>query len=145
MNSKRKFSLGFLILGLILSSIIRVRFNISNGFDFQGFWITPLPSIFDFAVLKSSDLTLTSTILGYLFLVISGLLMLRDFKALRHKTTNLTIFLVLTLLALVFESVSIIQDISSSFSGQHLRIGLALFVFGLFVFVNSYRTVNSNS
>ena len=90
-------------------------------------------------------MTLTSTILGYLFLVISGLLMLRDFKALRHKTTNLTIFLVLTLLALVFESVSIIQDISSSFSGQHLRIGLALFVFGLFVFVNSYRTVNSNS
>lgn len=143
MNSKQKLSLGFLILGLILSSIIRVRFNVSNGFEFQGYWITPLPSIFDFAVVKSSDLTLTSTILGYLFLGISGLFMLSDFKALRHKTTNLTIFLVLTLLALVFESVSIIQDISSSFAGQHLRIGLALFVFGLLILVNNYRTVNN--
>lgn len=143
MNSKQKLSLGFLILGLIFSSIIRVRFNVSNGFEFQGFWITPLPSIFDFAVVRSSDLTLTSTILGYLFLVISGLFMLSDIKALRHKTTNLTIFLVLTLLALAFESVSIIQDISSSFSGQHLRIGLALFVFGLLILVNNYKTINN--
>ena len=143
MNSKQKLSLGFLILGLIFSSIIRVRFNVSNGFEFQGFWITPLPSVFDFAAIRSSDLALTSTSFGYLFIVISGLFMLSDFKALRKKTTSLTVFLVLTLLALVFESVSIIQDFSSSFGGQHLRIGLALFLFGLLVFVKNYRTINN--
>jgi hypothetical protein len=143
MNSKQKISLGFLILGLIFSSIIRVRFNVSNGFEFQGFWITPLPSIFDFAAISSSDLALTSASFGYLFLGVFGLLMLSDFKALRQKTTSLTVFLVLTLLALVFESVSIIQDISSSFGGQHLRIGLALFLFGLLILVNNYRTINN--
>lgn len=145
MNSKQKLSLGFLILGLIFSSIIRVRFNVSNGFEFQGFWITLFPSIFDFAAIRSSDLTLTSTSFGYLFLVISGLFMLSDFKALRQKNTSLTIFLVLTFLALVFEFVSIIQDISSSFVGQHLRIGLVLFLFGLLILVNSYRTINNRS
>jgi hypothetical protein len=143
MNSKQKLSLGFLILGLIFSSIIRVRFNVSNGFEFQGFWITPLPSTFDFAAIRSSDLALTSTSFGYFFLVISGLFMLSDFKALRKKTTSLTVFLVLTLLALVFESVSIIQDLSSSFGGQHLRIGFALFLFGLLVLVKNYRTINN--
>ena len=144
MNSKQKFSFVFLILGLIFSSLIRIRFNVSNGFEFQGFWITPLPSIFDFAAMRSSDLTLTSTILGYLFLVISGFLMPGDFKSIRQKTTSLTVFLALTLLALVFESVAVIQDISSSFRGQHLRIGLALFVFGLFILVNNYRTIKDN-
>ena len=143
MNSKQKLSLGFLILGLIFSSIIRVRFNVSNGFEFQGFWITPLPSIFDFAVVRSSDLALTSTSFGYLFLIISGLFMLSDFKALRQKNTSLIIFLILTLLALVFEFVSILQDISSSFVGQHLRIGLVLFLFGLLILVNSYRSIKN--
>lgn len=143
MNSKQKLSLGFLILGLIFSSIIRVRFNVSNGFEFQGFWITPLPSIFDFAVVRSSDLALTSTSFGYLFLIISGLFMLSDFKALRQKNTSLIIFLILTLLALVFEFVSIIQDISSSFVGQHLRIGLVLFLFGLLILVNSFRSIKN--
>lgn len=143
MNSKQKLSLGFLILGLIFSSIIRVRFNVSNGFEFQGFWITPLPSIFDFAVVRSSDLALTSTSFGYLFLIISGLFMLSDFKALRQKNTSLIIFLILTLLALVFEFVSILQDISSSFVGQHLRIGLALFLFGLLILVNSFRSIKN--
>ena len=143
MNSKQKLSLGFLILGLIFSSIIRVRFNVSNGFEFQGFWITPLPSIFDFAVIRSSDLALTSTSFGYLFLIISGLFMLSDFKALRQKNTSLIIFLVLTFLALVFEFVSIIQDISSSFVGQHLRIGLVLFLFGLLILVNSFRSIKN--
>ena len=143
MNSKQKLSLGFLILGLIFSSIIRLRFNVSNGFEFQGFWITPLPSIFDFAVVRSSDLALTSTSFGYLFLIISGLFMLSDFKALRQKNTSLIIFLILTLLALVFEFVSIIQDISSSFVGQHLRIGLVLFLFGLLILVNSFRSIKN--
>ena len=142
MNTKQKLSLAFLILGLIFSSIIRVRFNVSNGFEFQGFWITLLPSIFDFAAMRSSDLALTRTSLGYLFLVFSGLFMLSDFKALKHKTTSLIVFLLLTLLALVFESFSIIQDISSNFAGQHLRIGLALFLFGLLILVNNSRTSN---
>jgi hypothetical protein len=144
MNSKQKLSLGFLILGLILSSIVRVRFNVSNGFEFQDFWITPIPSIFDFAAIRSSDLALTSSFFGYFFLAISGLLMLSDFKALRHKTAYLTVFLVLTLLALVFESVSIIQDISSSFAGQHLRIGLALFLFGLLILVKNIGQIRTN-
>ena len=143
MTSKQKLSLIFLILGLVFSTIIRVRFNVSNGFEFQDFWITPIPSIFDFAAIRSSDLALTSTSFGYLFFVIFGLLMLIDFKTLIQKTTSLTIFLVLSLLALVFESVSIIQDISSSFVGQHLRIGLALFLFGLLILVNNYRTINN--
>jgi hypothetical protein len=143
MNSRQKLTLVFLLLGLIFSSIIRIRFNVSNGFEFVGFWITPLPSIFDFAAIQSGDLALTSTAFGYLFLIISGILMLQDIKKLRQKTRSLIVFLSVTLLALVFESVSMVQDFSSDFAGQHLRIGFALFLFGLFLFVNNYRAINN--
>jgi hypothetical protein len=108
-----------------------------------GFWITPLPSIFDFAAIGSGDLALTSTAFGYLFLIIFGILMLQKIKKFRQRTRSLIVFLSVTLLALVFESVSIVQDLSSGFAGQHLRIGFALFLFGLFLFVNNYRAINN--
>ena len=137
MNSKQKLSLVFLVLGFIFSSVVRVRFNVSNGFDFQNFWITIFPTILDFAAFKSNDLALTSTFVGYLFLVISGLFMLDDFKALRRNRAFLIGFMVLALFAFLFELVSIIQDLSSSFNGQHLRIGFALFLIGISVFIRN--------
>ena len=143
MNIKQRLSIGFLFLGFIFSSLVRIRFNISNGFDFHSFWINILPTpIFDFAGHSSNELYLTSTVFGYLFFVASGFFMINEFKSLKIGSVSSLIFLLLTLCALLFEFTSIMQDVFSSYIGQHLRIGPALLIFGLLIFVKNNRTIN---
>uniref|UniRef100_UPI0032176289 hypothetical protein n=1 Tax=uncultured Draconibacterium sp. TaxID=1573823 RepID=UPI0032176289 len=140
MNAKQKLLLGLLIFGFILSSIIRVRFNLSDGFEFHNFWITPIPSIFDFAALSSSELELTTTILGYLSFLIAGILMLRIVRSsANNKDLSVIAFLVVTCFAIIFEFSSVIQDLNSSFGGKHLRMGLILFVISLTLLFKSHR------
>lgn len=78
MNLRQKVSLVFLILGFVFSSIIRVRFNISNGFEYHNLWITWIPSFFDFALIRSSEHALTTTFLGYSIFGVSAYFMLKD-------------------------------------------------------------------
>ena len=140
MNFRQKISLVFLILGLLFSSIIRVRFNISNGFEFHNIWITWIPSIFDFALLSTKEQDLTSTFLGYIFFAVFGILMLNQIKRPVNKNKNLTTYLGLTVFALLFELISLAQDLYTSYYGQHLRIGMLLFFFGIIVY---YQTIHS--
>ena len=85
MKTKLKLSIVFLIFGLIFSSIIRLQFNTSSGFEFQKALITlPLP-IFDFAAHSSNNLVLSSSFIGYFFFVVFGLLLISDFKSLISK------------------------------------------------------------
>lgn len=139
MKNKLKLSLVFLILGFIFSSIIRLKFNIAGGFEFQKVLITlPLP-IFDFSAQSSNDLTLSSTFIGYFLFAVSGLLMVSDFKSLISKNMLLVLFMVLTFVALAFEISSIIQVFNSNFTGHHLRIGPTLFLLGLLVYLRQRR------
>lgn len=140
MNLRHKGSLVFLILGFFLSSVIRMKFNISNGFEFHNLWITWLPSFFDFALLSSSEHALTTTFLGYIFFISSGFLMLNNLKNLGNKNKRLTTFLGLSAFALLFELISLAQDLFTSYYGQHLRIGLILFILGIIVFSYTYRS-----
>lgn len=143
MNFKQKIALTFLILGLVFSSIFRMRFNLSEGFEFHNFWISIIPSIFDYAG-SSDELELTSTFFGYILFIIFGTLLIRVNKdANIVKNTSLFIFLTITLIAFIVESLSLTHDVTSNFSGQHFRIGPVLFLVGLSIFVKSYRTINS--
>jgi len=146
MNIKQKLSIGFLFLGFIFSSLVRIRFNISNGFEFHNFWIKILPTpIFDFAGHSSNELYLTSTVFGYLFFVVSGIFMIHEFKSLKIKNVSSVIFLLLTLCAILFELTSIMQDAYSSYIGQHLRIGPALLIFGLLILIKNDGTVSEGT
>ena len=139
MKTKQKIFIVLLILGLIFSSLLRVRFNVSNGFDFQNFWIKFLPlPIFDFGG-STNELVLTTTFLGYLFFVISSFFMPKNIKTLNVKNLGLIAFSLLTILAIVFEGSSIIQDLNSNFTGQHFRIGPTLFIIGILIFRQDYR------
>lgn len=143
MNFKQKIALTFLILGLVFSSIFRMRFNLSEGFEFHNFWISFIPSIFDYAG-SSDELELTSTFFGYILFIIFGILLIRVNKdANIVKNTSLFIFLTITFIAFIVESLSLAHDVTSNFSGQHFRIGPVLFLVGLSIFVKSYRTINS--
>jgi len=146
MNSRQKLLFAFLVLGLILSSMIRFTFNVSDGFAFQDFWfkILPLP-VFDYAGHASNQLNLTSTVLGYLFFAVFGFLLIKEFKN-DKKWISLAIgFFFLTLIAIVFEGSSIVQDLNSNFIGQHFRIGPTLFLFGLLVFTRNFMTLKAKS
>lgn len=141
MNSKQKITLGLLTLGLVFSSIIRVKFNISNGFEFQELWITlPLP-LFDFASKSSNEMALTTTFLGYLIYAVFGLLLITDVKALINKDILLAVFLFVTIIALAFELISVIQGLNSNLERHHARVGPTLFLIGLWILVKKYRLV----
>ena len=144
MKTKQKLTIALLLLGLILSSMIRIRFNISNGFEFHNFWINiiPLP-LSDYCGESSPELFLTSTILGYFIFILSGLFMLRNLKWDKFNVLNKIGFLVFAICATVPELTSIIQDLNSEFMGQHLRAGPILFIAGLIIFIKDYRMVSS--
>lgn len=78
MNNKQKLILVLIILGYIFSSLLRIKFNLSHGFEFYEFWITPIPFPFFRVVVESSDITLlTSTIFGYLFYALAAIILIK--------------------------------------------------------------------
>lgn len=140
MTTKQKILLGLLILGLVFSSLVRLQFNLSDGFVSHGVMIKfiPLP-LFDY-VGHSGDLSLTSTIFGYLFFLLSGVLLFLETRKNKLQRRLWLGFLFIALYATYFEWTSLMQDINLHFIGQHLRMGPVLFLLGLFLFIRSYRT-----
>jgi len=127
----RRFIFLLLLTGLVFSSLIRVVYTLSNGFEYQEMWIKLLPlPIFDFATQDSSQLALTSTIVGYLVYMVAGILMLKKEK---EKIHWIIPFLLIIVISIIFEVTSIVQAMKSHFTGQHLRIGPTLFLAGLFI------------
>ena len=60
----KRISLLILVLGLIFSSILRIKFNLNDGFQFHGigFNLVPMP-ILDFGGFSGIE-SLSSTIIG---------------------------------------------------------------------------------
>lgn len=145
MNTKQKILLGLLILGLVFSSLVRLRFNLSDGFVSHGVWtkLLPLP-LFDYNG-TSGDLSLTSTIIGYLFFLLAGVFLLLESKNSKLMKRLWAVFLLLTVYATYFEWTSLMQDIHLKFTGQHLWMGPALFLIALVLFIRHYRMGRLNS
>jgi hypothetical protein len=137
MKTNRKLILVLLICGLILSSLVRIVFNLSNGFEYHNFWIKILPlPIIDFAGKSSNQMSLTSTIIGYIIYLIAGFLMIQTQK---NDILWISIFVLIILISIYFETTSMIQDLNSRFTGQHLRTGPILFILGLLIFLKDKK------
>ncbi len=132
----KKLSLALLILGLISGQLIVLTFNLNNGFEIHSVSFKLLP-IADYAGKASSQLFLTSIILGYLVFVIFGIIN-------TNKTKSPAIFksaLIFTGIAIIvtfFEFTSILEDLNGTFQGKHFRIGWLLFLLGLWIFSKKY-------
>ncbi len=132
----KKLSIILLLLGLIFSQIIVVRFNLNNGFQFHNLWIKVLP-IASYAGKSSPELYLTSTISGYIAFVIFGILNTNKVKSPGIFKSAL-MFSGITIVVTFFEFTSVLEDLNSIFQGKHFRIGWLLFLLGLWIFSKKY-------
>jgi len=133
MFRKHKLFLSLSILGLFFSSLLRIRFNLSPDFEFENFWLKVLPlPVFDYAG-SSNETELTSTIVGYLFYFIAGLIMIWDVRKDKFLFPIVCGFLLFTAFATYQEYTSIIQFLNSTYEGQHMRVGPLLFILFLWL------------
>jgi len=138
MNVNKKTILVYLILGLVFSSIIRIKFNFNNGFEFRELWITfPLP-LFDMASDIVKNLVLTSTIIGYLFYVGFGITLISDFKSSIIKETSTFVFLLILFVSISMELVLLIHGMISYTIDYHVRVGPTLFLIGLYIYFKRF-------
>ena len=136
MNSKQKLILVLIVLGYIFSSLLRIKFNLSDGFEFHDFWFTLLPFPFFKIAVESSDVSwLTSTIFGYLFYAFAAIVLIKT--SLGSKTGFLMsiAFVLAVIYAIYVEGSSFSQDLNSNYIGQFLHIGPFLGVLGALVFL----------
>jgi len=139
----KKISLFLLFIGLFLSQIIVIRFNLNDGFDFYNLWIKILP-IADYAGTSSEEMYLTSTILGYIAFIIFGVKHTNKNKYPRIFKSAL-MFTGIAVVVTFFEFTSILEDLNGTFQGKHFRIGWLLFLLGIWIFWKRYfskSTVN---
>ncbi len=135
MKPLRKFFLGFLFIGFVLSSIFRVCFSLTNGFEFLRIWLQFLPlKLLDFNRLDAENTYLTTTIVGYLFFLVAGFISLKKGYLKNTKPVFKIVFVLITLYAIYFESQGVVKDLKSEFDGQHLWIGTLLFLYGGLIF-----------
>ncbi len=137
-NTNKKVLFTYLVLGLIFSSIIRIKFNFHNGFEFHNFWITfPLP-LFSMASDFNRDLALTSTIIGYFFYAGFGIALITDINSLIRKYASSFVFLLILLVSFSVELILLIQGIISYPFDYHARVGPTLFLIGLYIFFKRF-------
>lgn len=132
----KKLSLILLILGLLLSQIIRVTFNLHDGFEFHGFMIKFIP-ILDYAGKASNELYLTSTILGYIAFLIFGIMNTNKVKS-PEIFKSAFMFSGIVLVVTFYEFTSILEDTIGNFQGKHFRIGWLIFFLGMWIFSKKY-------
>jgi len=143
MNKTQKITLALLVIGLIFSSLLRIAFNVSDGFVFQRFLISVLPlPIFDYAGNASNELNLTTTILGYFFYLFAGFVLIKKNKDDKKWYSFAVGFVLILVTAIIFEGSSIVLDLKSEFVGQHLRIGPALFILGFLTLTKNLKVFN---
>lgn len=127
---KRK-SFILLIFALLLSSVIRVRFNLNEGLEFYGFWVTP-PFTFLSISTRFGHL-LTSTFLGYIIYILFGI---NEYKMTAKRTKRyeyLTWFIIFSVAITGYEISQIISDFNGNFNGRHVHCGPLLFITGLVI------------
>ena len=132
----KKTSLILLILGLIFSQLVIVKFNLNNGFDFHNVSFRLLP-IIDYAGKISQRLYLTSVIIGYILFVIFGIINTNKQKAPEIFKSAL-MFSGIAIVVSFFEFTSLLEDLNGTFQGKRFHIGWLLFLLGLWIFSKRY-------
>ena len=137
MNSKKIILWTILLAGLVLSSTIRLKFNLHEGFTFSNLWITliPLP-FFDHGNITPIEF-LTTTVVGYLFYIAFGIMFLISGK---HRFTMIILIvglLTLSIIGSVIEISTFLQDINGQYVGRHLRMGPTIFILGLYTMIQT--------
>lgn len=135
----KRTSLILLILGLILSQLIIVKFNLNNGFQFHSFDIRLIP-IADYASKISQNLYLTSVIIGYILFVLFGVLNTNKQKAPEIFKSSL-MFTGIALVVTFFEFTSILEDLNGTFQGKRFHIGWLIFLLGLWIYSKKYISI----
>lgn len=131
----KKLSFILLILGLIFSQIITFSFNLNNGVEFHSVEFSLLP-IFGY-LSQSTDLTLSSTILGYIAYIVFGVINTNKLKApTTYKSTLM--FTGIAIVVTFFEFTSILEDLYGNYQGKYFKIGWLIFLLGLWIFSKKY-------
>ena len=127
-----------LIVAYVLSSAVRMKFSLHDGYEFHGMWYSLISLPFFDAGGPPSEF-LTSIFTGYIVFLAFGILFLIGS---RRNTISVIIIGVLILLAgygLYAEVSSIIQDSNSEYTGQHFRIGPTLLLLGIWLMLRVHR------
>jgi hypothetical protein len=140
MTAKQIFTVVILVLGLVFSSLVRFTFNLQDGFVFHSWWINPLP-LFNFAEDGSSMLNLTSTAAGYLFYIVAGLFFIKDVRENARWLLITLGYIFVTVYAVYFEMMAMLDDLQGKFSGQHLWAGPVLFLLGLLIYFKTMKLI----
>lgn len=134
MTPKTIDKISFLIIGLLLSSVVGISFRLSEGFEYHGMWFTLNLSILDIAVMKSSEVLLSSRLVGYLFYLFFGFMCLLSGPDVpKPSRWAVLVFFGLIGLASFAELYSYYLDFAGLYTGVHVRVGLSVFLLGLFM------------
>ena len=125
----KKEKLILLILALILSSILRLRFSLYNGLEFHGFWLTPPITFFSFSTKFTHFLT--TTFLGYLLFAVYGIIEYKMTLKGSKQYQWLTIFIIFCVASASYEIAQMISDYNGRFNGRHFHCGPLLFLIGI--------------
>lgn len=136
MNYKHPIPFILLLLGYFFSSVAGFHFNLSNGFDFQDFYVKPQFQFLDLALLCSPEVCLNSQLIGYLFYLAFAIDSAKKFGYYSSKGDRIMLISFFLLVGLVFISdfYSFYQDLTNQFTGRHFRIGFFVFLVGLTIF-----------
>jgi len=137
MTGKQKQFIVLLILGLVFSSILRITFNLSDGFVCHDLSITPPFPLFDYADKGSTHAQLTSTFFGYVLFLLAGFTFIGEIKEDQRWLMILLGFVAITLYAAYFEFSSLMADINGKYEGEHAWVGPTLFLLGLLIYFKS--------
>ena len=132
----KKISLTLLLVGLLFSQIILVLFNLNQGFEFHKVIFRIIPFV-DYAGKASSQLQLSSCIIGYLFFFVFGLLNTSKEKY-PQIFKSVVMYSAIALVLVFFELTSILEDIYGNFQGKHFYIGWLLFLLGMWIYAKRY-------
>ena len=132
----KKLSLALLILGLIFGQIIVLSFNLNDGFEIHGISFKLIP-IAGYAGKASTQLFLTSTILGYIAFLIFGIINTNKIKSPTIFKSAL-LYTAIVLVVTFFEFTSILEDLKGTFQGKYFHISWFLFLLGLWIFSKKY-------
>ncbi len=138
----KKLSLTLIIIGLLLSQIILIIFNLNSTFIIHDITIRILP-IAEYAGRTSPQLYLTSAILGYIAFVVFGVINTNKIKA-PSIFKSVFMFTAISIVVTFFEFTSILEDLNGTFHGKHFRIGWLLFFLGLWIFSKRYFLQKNN-
>jgi len=137
MTFKQKQFLILLALGLVFSSILRITFNLNDGFLFHDFSFTPPLPLFDYAAEGSQQSELTSTLIGYVFYLIAAVLFISEIKKNQRWLMILLGLIAITLYATYFEISAMVADMQGEYAGRHAWVGPTLFLLGLLIYFKS--------